>query len=156
MHKELAIGDLVPEIILPSDSEESINISDYKGKHVVIYFYPKDDTPGCTIEAKDFSCNLDKFTALNTIVIGISRDSVKKHQKFKDKYELKHILLSDETGEICEKFNCWVEKSMYGKKYMGIARTTFLIDTNGIISKIWPKVKIDGHVEEVLKAIEDF
>ena len=154
MHKELAIGDLVPAIILPSDSEVSINISDYKGKHVVIYFYPKDDTPGCTIEAKDFSCNLDKFTALNTIVIGISRDSVKKHQKFKDKYELKHILLSDETGEICEKFNCWVEKSMYGKKYMGIARTTFLIDTNGRISKIWQKVKIEGHVEEVIKTIE--
>ena len=155
MHKELAIGDLAPEITLPSDSQESINISDYKGKNIVIYFYPKDDTPGCTIEAKDFSCNLDKFTTLNTIVIGISRDSVKKHQKFRDKHELKHILLSDETGDkkMCQEYGVWVEKSMYGKKYMGIARTTFLIDTNGIIAKIWPKVKIEGHVEEVLKAI---
>ena len=124
------------------------------GKNIVIYFYPKDDTPGCTIEAKDFSCAIEQFENLNTVVIGISRDPVKKHEKFKAKYELKHILLADVEGQVCNKFGCWVEKSMYGKKYMGVARRTFLVDTKGIIIKIWPDVKIAGHIEDVIKSIK--
>ena len=154
MTQELKSGDMVPNFTLKSDQNETINISDFKGKNIVIYFYPKDDTPGCTIEAKDFSCSLDKFSELNTVIIGISRDSTEKHQKFKDKHDLKHILLADIDGEVCAKFNTWVEKSMYGKKYMGIARQTFLVDTNGIITKIWPNVKIPGHVEDVIKSIK--
>jgi len=155
MSKEIVVGDLVPDFTLSSDQNELINIGNFKGKNIVIYFYPKDDTPGCTVEAKDFSCSLDKFTDLNTVIIGISRDSVIKHDKFKAKYELKHILLSDVDGEVCEKFNCWVEKSMYGRKYMGFARKTFLVDTHGKIIKIWPNVKIPGHVEEVIDSIKN-
>jgi peroxiredoxin Q/BCP len=150
---ELNIGDAVPSFKLPSDGGVDIDIQDLRGKNVVIYFYPKDDTPGCTIEAKDFTCKLDDFKTLNVEVLGISKDDLKRHEKFRNKYALEHILLSDVTGEVCEKFGCWVEKSMYGKKYMGIARKTFLIDKNGIIKKIWPAVKIDGHVDEVLQAI---
>jgi peroxiredoxin Q/BCP len=154
MSRELSVGDLVPNFTLPSDQGENINISNLIGKKIVIYFYPKDDTPGCTIEAKDFSCALTDFSTLNAIVIGISRDDIKKHEKFKVKYDLKHILLSDLDGKVCEEFNCWVEKSMYGKKYMGVARKTFLIDTKGKINRIWPNVKIPGHVEEVKEALK--
>lgn len=152
--KELQIGDLVPNFSLTSDQGEILDIAKYKGKNIVIYFYPKDDTPGCTIEAKDFSCVIDEFNKLNTVVIGISRDSVKKHQKFRSNHDLKHILLADEDGEVCNKFGCWIEKSMYGKKYMGIARRTFLVSSEGVISKIWPDVKIKGHVDEVLAALK--
>lgn len=152
---ELNIGDLVPNFKLPSDIGEEFDIQDLRGKNVVLYFYPKDDTPGCTIEAKDFSCRLNDFKKLNVEVFGISKDDLKRHEKFRNKYNLEHTLLSDVTGEVCEKFGCWVEKSMYGKKYMGIARKTFLIDKNGIIRKIWPAVKIDGHVDEVLQAINE-
>ncbi len=147
------IGDIVPDFTLPSDDGQEITLSKYKGKTIVIYFYPKDDTPGCTIEAKDFSCLVEEFYKTNTIVIGISTDPVKKHQKFKEKHQLKHILLSDEDGRICEIFGCWIEKSMYGKKYMGIARRTFLLDNNMKIIKIWPEVKIAGHAEEVLATV---
>ncbi len=153
MSKELAIGDLVPNFTLPSDNNGNISLEAFRGKNVVLYFYPKDDTPGCTIEAKDFSCTNDEFKKLNTIVIGISKDDLKRHEKFRSKYSLEHILVSDENVEVCELFNCWVEKSMYGKKYMGIARRTFLIDKNGILQKIWPDVKIPGHVDEVLSAV---
>ena len=150
---ELQTGDSVPNFILPSDKNEMVDISNFKGKNLVIYFYPKDDTPGCTIEAKDFSCAIDEFDKLNTVIIGISRDSVKKHQKFRSNHDLKHILLSDENAEVCQKFNCWVEKSMYGKKYMGIARRTYLVNTVGIIVKIWLDVIIKGHIEEVIMAL---
>ncbi len=153
-NQELAVGDKVPNFTLPSDQDKNISISDFLGKNIVIYFYPKDDTPGCTIEAKDFSCAIEQFENLNTVVIGISRDPVKKHEKFKAKYELKHILLADVEGQVCNKFGCWVEKSMYGKKYMGVARRTFLVDTKGIIIKIWPDVKIAGHIEDVIKSIK--
>lgn len=156
MNAELTTGDMVPEFTLLADDSKKVSIRDLKGKFVVVYFYPKDDTPGCTIEAKDFTCSLGHFEQMNTVVIGISRDDIIKHQKFKTKHELKHILLADTEGEVCEKFNCWVEKSMYGKKYMGVARKTFLIDTNGIIIKIWPDVKITGHVDEVINAIKAF
>lgn len=155
MTKELAIGDLVPNFSLPSDQNGDINLEALRGKNVVIYFYPKDDTPGCTIEAKDFSCSIEEFKKLNTIVLGISKDDLKRHEKFRNKYNLEHVLLSDVSGEICELFSCWVEKSMYGKKYMGIARKTFLIDKNGVLQKIWPAVKIEGHVDEVLSSIRE-
>lgn len=154
MTKALSIGDLVPNFTLPSDQGESLSIKDLRGKNVVIYFYPKDDTPGCTIEAKDFSCMVDDFKKLNTLVIGISKDELKSHSKFRAKYNLEHILLSDVDIEVSQIFDCWVEKSMYGKKYMGIARKTFLIDKNGVIKQIWPAVKIEGHVDEVLEAIK--
>ncbi len=153
-NKELAVGDKVPNFTLPSDQDKNISISDFAGKNIVIYFYPKDDTPGCTIEAKDFSCAIDQFENLNTVIIGISRDPVKKHEKFKEKYDLKHILLADVEGQVCQRFSCWVEKSMYGRKYMGVARRTFLIDTKGIIIKIWPDVKIAGHIEDVITSIK--
>lgn len=154
MEKELEVGDIVPEFNLPSDMGEDFLINEFKGKNIVIYFYPKDDTPGCTIEAKDFTCKIDEFEKANTIIVGISKDSINKHEKFRSKYELKHQLLSDLDGKICEMFNCWVEKSMYGKKYMGIARKTFLIDASGVIVKIWPNVKIPGHVDDVLSSIK--
>jgi peroxiredoxin Q/BCP len=152
--QELLVGDKIPDFTLPSDLGEDLAISSLRGKKIVIYFYPKDDTPGCTIEAKDFTCAINGFENLNTVVIGISKDSIKKHEKFRSKYELKHILLSDLDGKICEMFNCWIEKSMYGKKYMGVARKTFLIDTMGNIVKIWPNVKIPGHVEDVINSIK--
>ncbi len=148
--KELKVGDQVPSFSLKSDQDEVIDIVKFRGRNIVIYFYPKDDTPGCTIEAKDFSCVIDEFSKLNTVIIGISKDSIAKHQKFRSNHDLKHILLSDVSGQVCEEFGCWVEKSMYGKKYMGIARKTFLINGEGVITKIWPNVKINGHVQEVL------
>lgn len=154
MEKILEVGSVIADFTLPSDNGKDFSINDFKGRNIVIYFYPKDDTPGCTIEAKDFSCKLDEFEKLNTIIVGISKDPINKHEKFRSKYELKHLLLSDVDGKICEMFNCWVEKSMYGKKYMGIARKTFLIDTNGVIVKIWPNVKIPGHVDDVLSSIK--
>lgn len=153
--QELKVGDLVPNFTLLSDGNEKISISELKGKNIVIYFYPKDDTSGCTMEAKDFSCLIDEFNKLNTIIIGISKDGVDSHKKFKNKYDLKHILLADIDLEACNKFNCWVEKSMYGKKYMGIERRTFLINKEGVIHYIWPKVKVKGHAEEVLNIIKN-
>lgn len=154
MMQELSIGDKIPEFTLSSDGGEDISVSSLRGKNIVIYFYPKDDTPGCTIEAQDFSCAIEKFRDLNTVILGISKDPIKKHEKFRSKYDLKHILLSDVDGKVCEMFNCWIEKSMYGKKYMGIARKTFLIDIMGNIVKIWPNVKIPGHVDDVINSIK--
>jgi len=150
---EIKIGDKVANFSLPSDNG-NVDLSSFEGKNLVIYFYPKDDTPGCTIEAKDFTCVIDDFSQLNTVIIGISRDSITKHKKFKDNHQLKHILLSDVDGEVCQKFGCWVEKSMFGKKYMGIARKTFLLDKERKIVKIWPNVNVKGHVEEVLSAVK--
>ncbi len=150
----LQVGDKLPSFVLPSDQGEDIDITNFYGiKNIVIYFYPKDDTSGCTLEAKDFTDHLDEFVKRNTVVIGISRDSIKKHQKFRENHNLKHILLSDENCEVCIKFGCWVEKSMYAKKYMGIERKTFLVNLEGVITKIWPKVKIPGHVQEVILSI---
>ena len=146
-------GDKAPAFTMPADNGEAISLADYKGKsNVVLYFYPKDDTPGCTIEAKDFRDLQDKFTKAGTVVIGVSKDSIKKHCKFRDKYELNFLLASDEEAGVCESYGVWVEKSMYGKKYMGIQRATFLIDKLGVIQRVWPKVKIEGHAQEVLDA----
>lgn len=149
----LSIGDLAPDFTLPTDQGVTTKLSDWRGTPVIVYFYPKDNTPGCTQEACSFRDNKPDFDKKNTVIIGISKDSVKSHVKFKEKEKLNFILVSDETGEVCEKYGVWVEKSMYGKKYFGIERTTFLIDKEGKISKIWRKVSVPGHVEDVLDAI---
>ena len=148
----LKIGDKAPDFTLPTDGNGTIALKALRGKKVVIYFYPKDDTTGCTKEACGFRDAMPDFSKIAATIIGISRDSVRAHDKFKQKYALPFILASDESGEVCEKYGVWVEKSMYGRKYMGIERTTVLIDEKGVIRGLWPKVKIDGHVGEVLAA----
>lgn len=145
-------GDKVPEFVLPTDDGGTISLADLAGQTVVIYFYPKDDTPGCTTEAKDFTRLAPEFKAAGVAVIGISPDSVKKHQKFREKYELDVRLAADEDHAVAERFGVWVEKSMYGRKYMGVDRATFLIDAKGRVVEAWRKVKVPGHAEEVLAA----
>ena len=151
----LKIGDVAPDFNLPSDSGKSIHLASLKGKSVVLYFYPKDDTPGCTIEAKEFRDLSGEFETNNTVIIGISKDSVKSHDKFKAKYCLSFPLASDEDTAICQKYGVWVEKSMYGKKYMGIDRVTFLINPNGKIAHIWEKVSVNGHASDVLAKVKE-
>ena len=149
----LSAGDKAPDFTLPTDGDDSVTLASFKGKkNVVLYFYPKDDTPGCTIEAKDFAALTPKFAKADTVIIGLSKDPVKSHDKFKAKYCLPFTLASDAEDEVCENYGVWVEKSMYGKTYMGINRATFLIDKKGVIAKIWPKVQVDGHAAEVLEA----
>jgi peroxiredoxin Q/BCP len=148
----LEVGDKAPSFTLPTDGGGKISLKDLKGKTVVLYFYPKDDTSGCTAEACAFRDNLPDFSKVKATVIGISRDSVESHDKFKKKFDLTFPLVSDENGKVCEAYGTWVEKSMYGRKYMGIDRATFLIDEKGVIRGIWRKVKVPGHAEEVLKA----
>jgi peroxiredoxin Q/BCP len=148
----LKIGDKAPDFTLPTDGNGTIALKALRGKKVVIYFYPKDDTSGCTKEACGFRDAMPDFSKIAATIVGISRDPVRAHDKFKQKYSLPFILASDEGGEVCEKYGVWVEKSMYGRKYMGIERTTVLIDEKGVIRGLWPKVKIDGHVGEVLAA----
>lgn len=144
-----------PDFTLPSDSGEAITLSGLKPMKVVLYFYPRDDTSGCTTEALEFSAALDAFRAANTTVLGISKDSVTKHAKFRDKHGLKVMLLSDEGADTCERYGVWVEKSMYGRTFMGIERSTFLIDPNGDIAKVWRKVRLKGHVDDVLQSARD-
>ncbi len=151
---ELNIGDTAPDFTLPTDNDGEITLSNLSGENVVLYFYPKDDTPGCTKESCAFNENLSAFNDLDVQIIGISKCSVKKHNKFKEKYNLQFPLASDENNSVCEEYGVWVEKSMYGKKYMGIERTTFLIDANGTIKNIWSKVKVNGHAEDVLNALK--
>jgi peroxiredoxin Q/BCP len=146
------VGDPVPDFSLPRDGGGTAGPADFPGKTLVIYFYPKDDTSGCTKEAIGFSDRVDDFAAAGAVVLGISKDSVTSHDKFRDKHDLKVILLSDGTGEVCEAFGVWVEKSMYGRKYMGIERATFLVK-DGTVRQVWRKVKVPGHVDAVLKAI---
>jgi len=150
-----SIGDIAPGFTAPRDDGDPISLSDFSGKKVVLYFYPKDDTPGCTKEGIEFSGLIKDFDAAGAIVIGVSRDTVKKHAKFRDKHDLKVMLISDEDGEITENYGVWVEKSMYGKKFMGIERTTFLINDSGVIAQAWHKVKVPNHAAEVLKAIKE-
>jgi len=144
-------GSKAPSFELMSDEGKKVSLKDFAGKKVVLYFYPKDDTPGCTKEACSFSENDKRLQKAGAIVIGISADSVASHQKFKGKYKLGFPLLSDPDKEVIQKYGVWKEKSMYGKKYMGIERTTFIIDEQGKIAHIFPKVKVEGHTEEVLK-----
>ena len=152
---ELNEGKKAPLFTLPDSKGNKIALKDLTGKPVVIYFYPKDMTSGCTAESCDFRDAFPDFRKLKTTIIGISRDSVESHKKFSDKYDLPFYLLSDDAGKVTDKYGVWKEKSMYGRKYMGIERTTFVIDKNGKIVKKFPKVKVKGHVEEVLKVIKE-
>jgi peroxiredoxin Q/BCP len=148
----LKAGDKAPDFTLPTDGNGKVSLAKLKGKKVILYFYPKDDTSGCTAEACGFRDNLPKFGKSDAVVIGISRDNVASHDRFKKKYDLPFTLASDEDGKVCGAYGTWVEKSMYGRKYMGIERATFLIDPKGAVRNIWRKVKVPGHVEEVLAA----
>ena len=147
-----AIGAPAPDFTMPTDGGGSVSLSDLKGRKVVLYFYPKDDTPGCTKEACGFRDALPDFSTAEAAVIGVSKDSVARHDKFKAKYDLPFTLASDTDGKACEAYGTWVEKSMYGRKYMGIDRATFLIDEAGVLRAEWRKVKVPGHVEAVLEA----
>lgn len=152
---ELSVGDKAPAFTLPMSAEGTVALSDYRGNSVILYFYPKDDTPGCTQEACDFRDNLKAFQKARAKIIGISRDDIKKHNKFSEKYGLNFPLLADTEGKVCEKYGVWVEKSLYGKKYMGIERATFLIDGKGAIRRIWRKVKVKNHAADVLNALKE-
>ena len=146
----LAIGDQAPDFTMATDGGGEVSLVGLKGKRVILYFYPKDDTPGCTKEACGFRDALPGFSGLNAEIIGVSKDPVAKHDKFKAKYDLPFTLGADADGSVCEAYDTWVEKSLYGRKYMGIERATFLIDGAGVLRAIWRKVKVKGHVEAVL------
>lgn len=148
-------GAMAPDFTAPRDGGESVTLSALRGRPVVLYFYPRDDTSGCTTEALEFTALAGDFAKADAVVIGVSRDSVAKHEKFRDKHELGIALVSDEDGAICESYGVWVEKSMYGRKYMGIERSTFLIGTDGCLRKVWRKVKPKGHAAQVLAALAD-
>jgi len=154
MTEQLSVGDKAPEFTLPGDGGSEISLSSLKGSKVVLYFYPKDDTSGCTKEAIAFNGLRKSFDKAGAVIIGVSPDSPKSHDKFKDKYDLDFALASDETKTMLSDYGVWVEKSMYGRKYMGVERSTFLIDGKGKIAALWTKVKVDGHAEEVLKAAQ--
>jgi len=149
----LKVGDKAPDFNLPTGDGKRLGLRDLKGKKVVLYFYPKDNTSGCTKEACSFQENLSVFRKKGAVVIGVSADSVASHAKFAEKYELAFPLLSDESKDIMKSYGVWKAKSMYGRKYMGIERTTFIIDEQGVITHIFPKVKVEGHTEEILKAL---
>ena len=144
-----------PDVALAGAEGDEVRLGDFKGQKLVLYFYPKDDTTGCTREAQDFTALAEAFEEAGTWVVGVSKDSPKSHAKFRDKYDLKVRLLSDSDGSVCEAFGTWVEKSMYGRKYMGIERATFLIDRDGVVKRVWPKVKVPGHAQEVLEAARE-
>jgi len=146
------IGKPAPDFVLATDGGGKLRLKELRGKKVVLYFYPKDLTSGCTIEACAFSDRMPELAKAGMTVIGVSRDSVATHDKFKSKYGLPFTLAADSEGKVCEAYGTWIEKSMYGRKYMGVDRATFLIDEKGIVRTIWRKVKVPGHVEEVLKA----
>jgi peroxiredoxin Q/BCP len=153
MTAEPKIGDPAPGFDLPADAGGRVNLAKLKGKSVVLYFYPKDDTPGCTQEALNFSEKAKAFERANAIVVGISKDSPTTHDKFKAKHGLTVLLASDESGAVLDAYGVWTEKSMYGRKYMGIERSTYLINQKGRIQKVWRKVKVKGHVDDVLREI---
>ena len=153
--KIVEIGKKISNFKAKSTNENEFNLKDFQDGFIVLYFYPKDNTPGCTQEGIDFSNNYRKFKNLNTEIIGISKDDIKSHENFKKKYKYKFDLISDEDEKICKMFDVIKEKNMYGKKYMGIERSTFIIDKKGKLVKEWRKVKVKGHVEEVLKFIKD-
>lgn len=148
------VGQTAPDFTLPRDGGGELTLSEMKPKNVVLYFYPKDDTPGCTKEAIGFTEAAGDFEAANTLVIGVSKDPVAKHDKFIAKHDLGVALVSDEESDVCEQYGVWVEKSMYGKTYMGIERATFLIDGTGKVVEEWRKVKVPGHVDAVLEAVK--
>jgi peroxiredoxin Q/BCP len=151
----LSIGNQAPEFSLPSDGGGTVSLSDFRGRNLVLYFYPKDDTPGCTKEAIGFTESKSEFEALNTSILGVSKDTVAKHDKFIAKHDLQISLGSDETGEMIDSYGAWVEKNMYGKKYMGIERATYLIGPEGNVLEIWRKVRVKDHVTNVLAAVQE-
>lgn len=152
---KVSVGNKVPQFKLPATGDQTIKLSDFKGKNVVLYFYPKDSTPGCTLEGQAFRDNIRKFRARNTVVLGVSRDSLKSHENFKTKQKFPFELISDSDEELCDLFDVIKDKNMYGKKVRGIERSTFLINEKGILAKEWRKVKVDEHVNEVLEAIKN-
>ena len=151
----IEIGKKAPSFTLLDKDSNNVSLDDLSGKKVVLYFYPKDDTSGCTKEAIGFSDHLSQFESKNTVILGVSKDSIKSHEKFCSKYNLKHNLLSDPECKMIDDYDAWQEKSMYGKTYMGIQRSTVLLDESGIVLKHWPKVKVAGHVEDVLASLEN-
>ena len=148
-------NEVVPDVKLESPDGRPISPADFRGNKLVLYFYPKDDTSGCTAEAQAFSDLAPEFEKAGTWLLGVSKDSGRSHQKFSEKYGLKVPLASDVDGSVCEAFGTWIEKSMYGRKYMGIDRATFLVDRDGVVKKVWRKVKVPGHAEEVLAAARE-
>jgi len=151
---KINIGKKVTQFSLPATGDQTIKLSELKGKNIVLYFYPKDSTPGCTLEGQDFRDNIRKFSSRNTKILGVSRDKLSSHEKFKVKQKFPFDLLSDENEKLCKLFDVIKEKNMYGKKVMGIERSTFLIDKKGILRNEWRKVTVKGHVEEVLEAVK--
>ncbi|HEC00881.1 MAG: thioredoxin-dependent thiol peroxidase [Emcibacter sp.] len=151
----LDVGQKAPDFSLPNENGDIVSLSDFKGKKLVLYFYPKDSTPGCTTEARDFTAKKAEFEAAGAVILGASKDSIKRHQNFIAKQDLKINLISDEDGILCEAYGVWILKKLYGREYMGIERATFLIDQNGVIQKIWHKVKVKGHADAVLEAVKE-
>ena len=148
-------GEPAPAFTAPTDGGGSLSLESLRGKAVVLYFYPRDDTPGCTREAQEFTEALPAFAAAGAEIVGVSKDTAAKHDRFREKYGLPFTLVSDAESDICERYGVWVEKKNYGKTYMGIERSTFLIDADGTVAKVWRKVKVAGHVETVLEAVKD-
>jgi peroxiredoxin Q/BCP len=146
-------GKRAPNFCLENDEGKKVCLEDFKGKWIVLYFYPKDNTPGCTKEAEDFSERTDEFDKLNAVVLGVSPDSVESHRKFKEKRNLKVILLSDESKEILKTYGVWQKKKMYGREYFGVVRTTYLIDPEGTVKKVWKRVRVKGHADKVLETL---
>lgn len=151
----LEVGKKAPDFILPDQDGKNVSLKDFKGKKIILYFYPKDNTSGCTKEACSFRDDFPKFKKTDAVILGVSPDSVSSHKKFAEKFNLPFTLLSDEEKKVLELYNVWKEKSMYGKKYMGVERTTYIIDETGKIKKIFNKVKVDGHNLEVMEALKD-
>lgn len=155
MDKKIDVGDQVPDLTIATDGGGKVNLAELKGQKVVLYFYPKDDTPGCTKEACGFRDDYSAFIDSGAVVVGVSPDSTRSHDKFKAKYDLPFQLAADADKTLCERFGVWVEKSMYGRKYMGVERSTFVIDERGVVRKSWRKVKVPGHIEQVFAAIHE-
>lgn len=153
MSRKPDAGDKAPEFEMPTDGGGDVSLKQLAGRNVVLYFYPRDDTPGCTKEAIAFTGLAGEFEAANAVIVGVSRDTVAKHDKFKAKHDLNVVLASDEDGSVCEAYGVWVEKNMYGRKSMGIERSTFVIDPQGQVKNVWRKVKVAGHAEAVLEAV---
>ena len=153
--KELQVGDRAPDFTLNNQSEEDVSLSEYAGSWLVLYFYPKDNTSGCTLEAKEFTCLVDDFSDLNAMVIGVSKDSIKSHNNFIEKHDLGIELLSDPEHEVMEKYGVWQMKKLYGREFMGIVRSTFLISPEGEIAHVWYKVKAKGHAEKVFETLKE-
>ena len=148
-------GDQVPDVTMEGPQGKPVSPADFRGNKLVVYFYPKDDTSGCTAEAQAFTALAEEFEKAGTWILGVSKDNAKSHAKFTEKYGLKVPLATDPDGSVCEAFGTWVEKSMYGRKYMGIERATFLVDRDGVVKTVWRKVKVTGHAEEVLAAARE-